>query len=106
MHIRPLTRHDIPSVARIAWAAFEHDELYTHMFPHISTFPQDFIRWQVNRLHRRLLDPSSHGYVAVTPDDEAMGFAFFIRVAGEQEQRERAKVPPQCRDSWLNREEI
>lgn len=85
MHVRPLTRADIPAVAQVALAAFSKDELYQFLYPKLSTYPDDFRRAQVLHLRARLVQPGCHGYVAVSDSNDdgwdgtshVLGYAFF-----------------------------
>ncbi|KAH7377796.1 acyl-CoA N-acyltransferase [Pyrenochaeta sp. MPI-SDFR-AT-0127] len=102
MHIRPLSRSDIPRVAAIALAAFEKDELYTFLYPRLQDYPDDFRRYQLISLRSRFVRLGCHGYVAVTDRDEIMGYAFFQRVAGP-DAADAKKAQRWIQDSWLNK---
>jgi hypothetical protein len=99
MHIREFTRHDVPSVASIAFASLQDDLLYNYLYPGLKQHPQDFHLTYTLSLRNRLVRPGWHGFVAVTDEDEIMGYAFFERVRGGSKDR---KARLWIKDSWGN----
>ncbi|KAH7113788.1 acyl-CoA N-acyltransferase [Dendryphion nanum] len=92
MHIRPLTRSDLPTVGTLAFEIFRRDELYQYLYPHHSQFPDDLRRHQLIRLRHRMAEVGSHGFVTVTDEtdtdwtgkSEILAFAFFIRTGDDE----------------------
>lgn len=92
MRIRPLTRDDLPAVAEITFRSFENDELFEWLNPNGHKYPDDMRKSQSIRLRGRLVTPGQYGYVVVTEEkdsdwtgkEEVIGFAFYIRSAGDE----------------------
>jgi hypothetical protein len=101
MHIRDFTRNDISAVASIAFASLKDDLLYNYLFPGLKQHPEDFHRSYTLSLRNRLVRPGLHGFVAVTDEDEVMGYAFFERVRGPAKKDKKARRWIQ--DSIFNR---
>ncbi|PVH99442.1 acyl-CoA N-acyltransferase [Periconia macrospinosa] len=106
MHIRPLTRADLPSIAQISYQAFKDDELNAYLFPKQHEYPGDLRKFQLLRLRTRFVTQGMHGWVVVTDEkdgegmwkgkEEVVGFASLLRL-GDDEKAKRWQA-----DSWSN----
>ncbi|KAF2646088.1 acyl-CoA N-acyltransferase [Massarina eburnea CBS 473.64] len=105
MHIRPITRDDLPAIIAISVEAFGDDELNSWIFPHRKEYPGDFRKFLTTRLRQREAGLGQHGFVAVTEEGDAdwkgkcevVGYAYFVRY-GEDEGARKWKVEP-----WSNK---
>ncbi|KAL0941495.1 GNAT family [Colletotrichum truncatum] len=70
MHVRAITRADIPNVTDVSDAAFINAELNVWLYPHRQEYPECW-RSRINRmLHSSLVKPGVYGFVCVTDDED------------------------------------
>lgn len=99
MHIRPMTREDLPQVTEITFQTFKDDEMYSYLQPNMSKYPDDARRTMMIRLRARLVGVGQSGLVAVTDEgdtnwngqSEIAGYAYYVRL-GDDEGAKRWKT--------------
>lgn len=73
--LRPATRSDIPTLARIANAGYAHSALHRRMAPHQDIYPLDYHRWRLNIIRQRFTTPDLRTMVAVDGSGRILGQA-------------------------------
>jgi hypothetical protein len=92
MHIRPITRADLPRVTEITYETFKTDEMYTYLQPNMGKYPDDSRRVMMVRLRSRIVGVGQIGLVAVTDEGdsswngrpEIAGYAYYIRLGNDE----------------------
>ncbi|KAJ8065073.1 hypothetical protein OCU04_005786 [Sclerotinia nivalis] len=88
MHLRPLTRDDLPSVADLRSEAFRDDNLQTIFFPPKAVENGSLRRNIMLRIRKRLVEASTRCFVSVSDEKdefwsgkpELLGYAYWTRV--------------------------
>ncbi|KAI9645760.1 hypothetical protein NHQ30_005192 [Ciborinia camelliae] len=95
MHLRPLARNDLPSIADIGTDAFRDDDLKPILFP-----PKDvengYLRRSIMlRVRKRLVETGTHCFVSESDEKdefwsgkpELLGYSFWVRVGKSEAAR-------------------
>jgi hypothetical protein len=101
MHIRSLTREDLPQLKEITFETFKNDAMYSYLQPKLKDYPDDFRRVAMIRFRTRIVSVGQHGFVAVTDEGdsswngrpEVAGVAFVVRY-GDDEDAKRWQADP------------
>lgn len=92
MHIRPMTRADIPACVSIACDAFTNDDMYLMNCPHLREYPDGWRRYHAQRLRQRFIMLGMWGIVCVEDPpnkggpgykDEVIGYALWQRISSD-----------------------
>ena len=95
MHIRPVTRNDLPEIGDLIFHTFQNDGLFKYLYPHQNQYPDDLRRQHLLRLRNRFVEVGSHGFVTVTDQSDAdwkgtteiTGIAFCVRTGDDEVAR-------------------
>ncbi|KAA8567543.1 hypothetical protein MFRU_048g00410 [Monilinia fructicola] len=95
MHLRPLARDDLPSIADLGTVAFRDDNLQTIFFPPKAVENGSLRRNIILRIRKRLVETGTHCFVSESDETdefwsgkpELLGYAFWVRVGKSEAAR-------------------
>lgn len=95
MHLRPLTRNDLSSLADLGNEAFRDDNLQAIFWPPEAVENGSLRRTVMMRIRKRLVEVGTHCVVAVSDENdefysgtpELLGYSFWTRVGRSEAAR-------------------